>query len=268
MQWDVSEGCCSDVPSGLFCKPDGLNFTEKQDMGNVNKGCERFRFISGADEMALSCEMGLYFDFKNNGEGFPTGCPGLAALENSVVSGVNGQRSDPQCGPQNLSLPASDHSTAWYMKHYATNQNAWLADFAAAFDKMMSNGYTELQKTELIEINCTTPNGFCQCWKQEDTLESSTEYFIESELDGRVIEQNCATTKTEMRSREAENSWQRWKLLLSPASLQWKQLRNVGSGELLEVQGLANFEETSKLYCANSSSIEIFVISSNTFSCF
>ena len=32
--------------------------------------------------MALTCEMGLYFDFQNN-NGFPTGCPGFAEFDGS-----------------------------------------------------------------------------------------------------------------------------------------------------------------------------------------
>ena len=70
--------CCQNVPSGLFCTPDSVNITEKTpgQLCQTWAYCEAFRFISGIDEMALPCEMGLYFDFKNAGNGFPTGCPG------------------------------------------------------------------------------------------------------------------------------------------------------------------------------------------------
>ena len=58
-----------------------MNLTEKTpDQFNYGwENCETFRLISGIDETALTCEMGLYFEFQNN-DGFPTGCPGKTAL--------------------------------------------------------------------------------------------------------------------------------------------------------------------------------------------
>ena len=50
--------CCQNVPTGQFCNADRAG-PEEEDTG-INKGCERFRFISGADEVALNAEMGLY----------------------------------------------------------------------------------------------------------------------------------------------------------------------------------------------------------------
>ena len=43
----------------------------------VQAGCERWAFNFGIDEMALSAEMGLYFDFKVTDDGIPYGCPGF-----------------------------------------------------------------------------------------------------------------------------------------------------------------------------------------------
>ena len=75
--------CCQNVPAGLFCTPDAKNRTEKtpQQLSQLSY-CEAYRFISGIDEMALPCEMGLYFDFQNK-DGFPTGCPGFAEFDGS-----------------------------------------------------------------------------------------------------------------------------------------------------------------------------------------
>ena len=53
-------------------------------------------------------------------------------------------KADPQCPHQRLAVPGSDHSTSWYMLEYAHNQQRWLQDFVAVFDKMMANGYSEL----------------------------------------------------------------------------------------------------------------------------
>ena len=71
--------CCKDVPEGQFCKADRAGILKKVYCSNLmhgagpnepdtspnnwsplNQGCERFRFISGADEIALNAEMGLY----------------------------------------------------------------------------------------------------------------------------------------------------------------------------------------------------------------
>ena len=48
-----------------------------EDDQDVNRGCERYRFINGLDEIALSSELGLYFDFEVTDDGIPYGCPGL-----------------------------------------------------------------------------------------------------------------------------------------------------------------------------------------------
>ena len=53
-----SNACCQNVPAGQFCQADRAG-PEEEDTG-INGGCERFRFISGADEIALNAEMGLY----------------------------------------------------------------------------------------------------------------------------------------------------------------------------------------------------------------
>ena len=44
---------------------------------NINGGCEKYIFVSGLDEVALPCEIGLYFDFNVTDDGIPYGCPGL-----------------------------------------------------------------------------------------------------------------------------------------------------------------------------------------------
>ena len=83
--------CCEDVPEGLFCTPDSVNMTMKtpEELNDGNM-CEMFRFISGIDEMAMNAEMGLYFDFHQEG-GYPRGCPGLDC--NTVVISLNKRKS-------------------------------------------------------------------------------------------------------------------------------------------------------------------------------
>lgn len=131
---------------GLFCTPDAVNITEKtpNQLSQPWAYCEAYRFISGIDEMALPCEMGLYFDFKNRGNGFPTGCPGLSNFDGTnwqSWSSIKWVKADPQCPLQSLAEPGTDQSTSFYMRQYALDQNLWLKDFSAAYDKMMANGY-------------------------------------------------------------------------------------------------------------------------------
>ena len=98
--------------------------------------------------MALPCEMGLYFEFQNTGNGYPTGCPGFVnfdGIKGKVSAATDGSKADPQCNLQSLSLPASDNSTSWYMREYAVDQNRFIRDFVSAFDKMLSNGYSGLK---------------------------------------------------------------------------------------------------------------------------
>ena len=49
---------------------------DEKTLGEQDRGCEKWRFVMGVDEMAFPAEMGLYFDF-NQTDGFPTGCPGF-----------------------------------------------------------------------------------------------------------------------------------------------------------------------------------------------
>ena len=62
------------MPEGLFCTPDSVGLPDKspEDL-NDNNMCEKFRFVTGLDETALSCEMGLYFEFGTDYNGYPTG---------------------------------------------------------------------------------------------------------------------------------------------------------------------------------------------------
>ena len=43
------------------------------------------------------------------------------------------------------------------MEHYADNQEDWIVDFAAVFDKMLTNGY-DLNLMDVAEYECCTRN--------------------------------------------------------------------------------------------------------------
>ena len=65
---DPDNACFKDLAPGMTCQPDdnefGIPREDWEEDGNVNQGCERFRLISGIDEIALNSEIGLYKDFE------------------------------------------------------------------------------------------------------------------------------------------------------------------------------------------------------------
>merc|ERR1719232_1317041 len=260
--------CCIDVPEGQFCKADTKRMEEKT-ISELNRGCEAFRIIRALDEMALPCEMGLYLDFKSQEDGYPRGCPGLDGTGIGWIfdgtqtghlktwSEIDGAKADPGCQHQHLSVPASDNSTSWYMREYAVNQDRFIRDFAAAFDKMLSNGYTGLSdgwdqntgvqctKQELFKSNFdkwSRPENsdstiYSQCW-MEGSLQGDPHFVISSKLDGKVVEMNKDTGSIEMKTSDDSSLWQRWMIKHHVNSF---QLVNVGSNQLLEVLGLSYF---------------------------
>ena len=235
---ETDHTCCQNVPQGLFCTPDAQNLTDKtpNQFNHAWENCETFKFISGIDEMALTCEMGLYFDFQNN-NGFPTGCPGFETFDgqHGVWSEVNGKKGDPECPLQSLARPADDHSTSWYIKEYAANQDRWLADFVNVFDKMMTNGYGELEEEQLGDILCSR-GSVSQCWREGQLEEGA--WLLSSQLDGRLVTGTCKSSNTVMKTRDDTDSLQRWRIRRSNTTF---QLVNVGSGKLMSTGGISDF---------------------------
>ena len=177
---EPGDRCCQSPPEGAFCTPDTRNMTQKTPQ-QLKRGCERFRFIPGLDETAGSYEIGLYFKFQSV-DGFPTGCEGFNWREGrrSGFSSIEGKAwEDPGCPLQTLASPASAPPTSWYMKHYAGHQEAWLTDFAAAYDKMSSNGYgagsLALVEAALEATDCTgqLDLDYSQCWARGDGAEAA-----------------------------------------------------------------------------------------------
>ena len=52
-----------------------LFITSRNDVDDI-KGCEKYRFPFGKDEMMMNAEAGLYFKFEEE-NGVPYNCPGL-----------------------------------------------------------------------------------------------------------------------------------------------------------------------------------------------
>ena len=270
---NTAKDCCKNVPEGQFCNADEKNMTQKtpSELNYFSTSCEYFRIIPSLDEMGLNCEMGLYFDFKNSGNGFPRGCPGLETFDGKQTdnsrtwSEIDGVKAAAGCGLASYKLPATDQSTSWYMREYAVNQERFLTDFVAVFDKMLSNGYTDLplgedqwtgiQCTSQVAFNSTydkwvRPTGsnegtFSQCWEEGEVDQSSefrSEFLIISKLSGKVAELNKETGELEMKERNDTNLWQRWQPRVVDSSSVSGQLVNVGSGRVLELLGLSDFQ--------------------------
>ena len=131
----------------------------------VQGGCERWAFNFGIDEMALSAEMGLYFDFKVTPDGVPYDCPGfdLFTSENWLKSYKMGSqnrkyyvhssmptkenpevedyvKADPECPLNKMEVGGSDPLHEIF-EEYAKDQDKWISDFIPTFEKMLANGY-------------------------------------------------------------------------------------------------------------------------------
>ena len=263
---EPEDECCQDVPDGLFCTPDSVGLPDKtpEELNDKNM-CEKFRFVTGLDETALNCEMGLYFEFGTDYNGYPTGCPGFDVtpfdgnsssydeMWSNVPSGV---KADPQCPKQMLSVPESAQPTHWYMETYAREQELWFRDFESVLDKMMMNGYPEGESWPVVDqwtgVSCS-PRGadYSQCW-HECTF-SDQEVFIESQLDQRVIQVNESTGSIEIWERVEGNPMQHWKWC---SNTEGHQLAvNVGSNMALEVSGIGAWIQADILFLKHACSI-------------
>ena len=250
-QQDIRDRCCTNVPEGNFCVPDSVNMTMKTltQLAEPGNYCESYRVICGVDETALPCEIGLYFDFQNRGNGFPTGCPGLDNFDGQngeIWSNIDGVKADPQCPLQSISHPADDHSTSWYMKEYANDQDRFIRDFSAAFDKMLANGYSGLTTgpDQSSGIECTgqliaTKDGFfSQCYVTG--VLSDSQFLIISQLDGKAVELNT-NGNIEMRTQDTSNSRQKWMMQINPDGASG-QFVNVATNQVLSLNGISDWE--------------------------
>ena len=154
-------------------------------------------------------------------------------------SSINGKKADPECPLQSLAVPESDHSTSWYMREYATNQDRWINDFVAVFDKMMANGYDSLEEEEVGDTRCSRSGGVSQCWDQQGELVDG-EFLLLSQLDGRAVAGSCSTSNTVMRTRQDSSGLQRWRLRKNTNTDSF-QLVNVRSGRLMNTGGISDY---------------------------
>ena len=105
------------------------------------KGCEKYRFAFGIDEMLMNAEAGLYFQFEEK-NGIPYGCPGLEDFNMETWTSKNMKDDrvrrafDMDCPLNPRRMPETDKPVSEIIKDYASDQALWLSDFIGAFEKM------------------------------------------------------------------------------------------------------------------------------------
>lgn len=136
--------CCRHFgPSGLDCLNSGKH-EGKCKQGFCNPATDRHncampRFMQSS---YLNVDMGLFLKFNTDGtSGRPTGCSGLNKakwLRNwSRFSGLHG------C-PLNDAMDADGSKMHEIVEEFANDNQQWVNEFTAVFQKMQENGYTSL----------------------------------------------------------------------------------------------------------------------------
>merc|ERR1711962_1347562 len=263
--------CCKDVPEGQFCNADRAGPNEPDTSPNnwspLNQGCERFRFISGADEIALNAEMGLYREFEVT-DGIIHGCPGLEIFNGSMSDpthndynkegwsrGEDNWKGEPRCEKQRLEEPpGSGDPLHLIFEEYADDQAAWMRDYVPAMEKMAANGYENLVDAPdfTTGVVCPFPSGIpgntvWSCYRQE-AAGSGPAYVIRADkygvfwLGGEVYTQTvlqAGVDKEELWSFTGSDK-QLWKW-----SESGNQLINVATGKPLAVGGFTEWRVTN-----------------------
>ena len=220
----ATKKCIDEAEEGMVCKADARD-ADGNDL-NVNGGCERFRFISGIDEIAMNCEMGLYKDFEVD-DGIIHGCPGLEHFNASMTgdrgrivwskNGVNNKKGEPLCEKQKLSEPAGSTPLYQVMEEYANDQTTWINDYIQAHEKMVSNGYASgslsASPDHFTNVVCPMPliKGHDHTYCYEETAPSGPVFMISNRMpenDGRVIVQRGQTLYMEEQSGDQAQFWQ------------------------------------------------------------
>jgi len=116
---------------------------------------ERWRFVWGRDETGSNADMGLYYDFKVDEDGFPYGCDDLDKApwryrgkrgigNNGYLKARTNLNVDHGCELQKHAEPASSTPLHKIVEEFADDKVAWLKEFVPTFEKMISNGYSDL----------------------------------------------------------------------------------------------------------------------------
>jgi len=216
---DPDHDCCANNPNPEinFCRPDpGREEYHPSAEGdnNVNNGCEAYRFISGVDEMALSCEIGLYYDFNVTEDGIPYGCPGFTDGWINNASRIAGHRwARPECPKNMMSVPDGATPLSTVFEEYAADQEKWYLDFVDVLEKMLGNGYDDgsLVSAPDHSTNVICPRQNPWDWRRfyncYHDIEEGPYFRMVSQLDGRAIfgsEDGFATMQTRNESCQGQ----------------------------------------------------------------
>ena len=234
--------CIDEAGPGMTCRADPRT-SNGTDM-NENRGCERYRFISGRDEIALNCEMGLYREFEVE-NGILHGCPGLEHFNETMTNtnnivwsqlpGVG--RAEPLCEKQRLSEPAGSAPLYEVMEEYANNQTTWITDYIHAHEKMVHNGYSQGSLTtapdHFTNTSCPLPllrgkNEYTFCYEIGPVTGAPFRLGSRmSENAGKVVVQRGQSLHMEDISESTNQEWQ----------FSGNHLINVGTGLPLRIDG-------------------------------
>lgn len=193
-----NECCTKNVPAGATCRPDagrGKGTDAVTADNDVNGGCEMYRFKNGHDEMALSAEIGLYYDFQVDENLIPVGCPGFKEFKMDKWkqhykyswTRAGGVKAEAGCPKNRIESPAGSTPLHEIVEEYADSQEAWIRDFVPALEKMLSNGYAQQDLVDGPDqwtgVSCTRKD-FWVCV----TSTTGATFYIVSDHDQRVLQ--------------------------------------------------------------------------------
>jgi hypothetical protein len=254
MDWE--KDCCHNKPEGTFCRPDRESADMEDD--DLNTGCERMRFISGADEIAINAEMGLYKQFEVDDDGVIYGCRGLEIF-NTTMRGTKARTVwsvppgewgpyEPECEKQTIQHPAGSGEPLYSIfEEFASNQQNFVRDFVIALEKMSANGYPEgltLAPDHWTDVSCPLPTDRdtpFACYKAE-AAGSGEPIIIQTNwehAEGFVIQQDPETGNPFMGTADmaaGPTPHQQWVWSESGT-----QLINLGTGTPLVLSGYSTW---------------------------
>ena len=253
-EWE--KDCCHNKPEGTYCRPDRESADMEDD--DLNSGCERMRFIIGADEIAINAEMGLYKQFEVDDDGVIYGCRGLEIF-NTTMRGTKGRTVwsvppgewgpyEPECEKQTIQHPAGSGEPLYAIfEEFASNQQNFVRDFIIALEKMSANGYPEgltLAPDHWTDVSCPLPadrDTLFTCYKAE-AAGSGEPIIIQTNwehAEGFVIQQDPETGNPFMGPADmaaGPTPHQQWVWSESGT-----QLINLGTGTPLVLDGYSSW---------------------------
>mmetsp|Transcript_137776 Transcript_137776/g.237824 ORF Transcript_137776/g.237824 Transcript_137776/m.237824 type:complete len:1615 (+) Transcript_137776:91-4935(+) len=188
--------CCSDLPEGAQCKPDGGRAKGTNSMhadDDLYSGCEVWNTEPGNHEEALPAEIGMFYKFDIGEDGLPEMCEGY--------DGGDGPHGEKGCKLQDY--PAGDLKMHEVVDLYAENQQLWANEYMPVWEKTTMNGYEMGDMTDLPQVDITSgficqtgmkmikPSiRYAQCFFPEELSEP---FVLISDMDQRFLKLNATS---------------------------------------------------------------------------